>query len=564
MNATLPSSIDQIRSTVDPSSVLLVNGEKSKSLANQIQLSSLLKTFVETPQEALAAVEGSKNRLDRSIDKEISDTSNNNRVSDRGKASHNISRSNSHSENIPIRDKSGTLSQSDKPKLASSTKDELKGATTSISNRDRTSQADNQSDNFSTNPTNSNAGVSALVSTPDLMAADAPKNAENAANSVFFNQQVKLMNTVTNKSLSLNPKITQAENTPTQPTATTDQILPDAHEDVLTAVHRGLSKSAGKTLGRPGSHTVANLQSQDIAQRLGQESHLKIQVITDGSSGKQVSIPTQALIAGTQFPAVGLTGEGNNLLGNNLNRLGSNVATDRQIPNSHVGAQNNGGAFNTQSESAASNFAQVIRTQALATQQKMSASTPKITTATADISNISNPSGPANLNQLTQTIRTGTNFVPKQPQMPPPPMEQVSVQIQKAVINGANKVSIKLHPANLGRVEVRLEIATDGQLSAIITAEKPETLELLQRDIRGLEKSLQQAGLDANANSFNFGLKKNPGRDSNPDRGNDGDDDKLAEDSAAIQNGEINGDNLIGGHIYDHNLTTNGGIDIQV
>lgn len=55
------NTIDQIRSTVDPSAVLLLNGVNGTPLADQLKFSSLLKTFVETPQEALEAVQGKKN-----------------------------------------------------------------------------------------------------------------------------------------------------------------------------------------------------------------------------------------------------------------------------------------------------------------------------------------------------------------------------------------------------------------------------------------------------------------------------------------------------------------------
>ena len=109
-----------------------------------------------------------------------------------------------------------------------------------------------------------------------------------------------------------------------------------------------------------------------------------------------------------------------------------------------------------------------------------------------------------------------------QPQLskPPVPMEQISVKIQKAIHQGADRINIKLHPAHLGRVEVRMDIGRDGQLSAIILAEKPETLDLLQKDVRGLERALQQAGLDTNSNSFNFGLKNNGAQQPSQDHKN--------------------------------------------
>ena len=53
-----------------------------------------------------------------------------------------------------------------------------------------------------------------------------------------------------------------------------------------------------------------------------------------------------------------------------------------------------------------------------------------------------------------------------------------------------------------------MEIGKDGILTANVIAERPETLELLQRDVRGLEKVLQEGGLKTDNQSFNFNLKE--------------------------------------------------------
>jgi len=44
-------------------------------------------------------------------------------------------------------------------------------------------------------------------------------------------------------------------------------------------------------------------------------------------------------------------------------------------------------------------------------------------------------------------------------------------------------------------------------VKAIVSIERPETFELLQRDARGLEKALQDAGLKTDSNSLSFNLK---------------------------------------------------------
>lgn len=97
-------------------------------------------------------------------------------------------------------------------------------------------------------------------------------------------------------------------------------------------------------------------------------------------------------------------------------------------------------------------------------------------------------------------------------------MEQVSVQIDKAVKDGADTVKIQLKPMDLGRIEIKLEVV-DGHVSATVTAEKPETLALLQKDSKGLEKALEDAGLKPEANGTSFSLR-NGEQQQNADRGN--------------------------------------------
>jgi flagellar hook-length control protein FliK len=97
--------------------------------------------------------------------------------------------------------------------------------------------------------------------------------------------------------------------------------------------------------------------------------------------------------------------------------------------------------------------------------------------------------------------------------------EQVGVQIKKGVAEGLDKISIKLDPGNLGKVEIKLEIGHDGRLQAVIAADKPETLQLLQQDVKNLEQSLRDAGLKTDQQSLSFTLRDqsqaNEGRDGN-------------------------------------------------
>ncbi|USG60499.1 flagellar hook-length control protein FliK [Sneathiella marina] len=89
-----------------------------------------------------------------------------------------------------------------------------------------------------------------------------------------------------------------------------------------------------------------------------------------------------------------------------------------------------------------------------------------------------------------------------------PVAEQVSLQISNAVKEGVDRIKISLHPSELGRVDVKLEIGQDGRVLAAIAVDKQETLDLLQRDSRSLEKALQDAGFETGSGSLNFGLSK--------------------------------------------------------
>lgn len=87
-------------------------------------------------------------------------------------------------------------------------------------------------------------------------------------------------------------------------------------------------------------------------------------------------------------------------------------------------------------------------------------------------------------------------------------LEQISVNIQKAVKDGTDKISIQLRPAELGRVDVRIEVAADGRAHVHVTADRSDTLDLLQRDARDLARALQDAGLRADAGNLQFSLRE--------------------------------------------------------
>lgn len=96
-------------------------------------------------------------------------------------------------------------------------------------------------------------------------------------------------------------------------------------------------------------------------------------------------------------------------------------------------------------------------------------------------------------------------------------MPQMAVEIVRQVEAGNSRFQIRLDPPELGRIDVKLDVDKAGNVHARMTVERAETLDLMQRDQRSLEKALAQAGLDSSKTNLEFSLRQNPfGRDGQP------------------------------------------------
>ncbi len=97
------------------------------------------------------------------------------------------------------------------------------------------------------------------------------------------------------------------------------------------------------------------------------------------------------------------------------------------------------------------------------------------------------------------------------PQAPAPQsplsMSVLAVHIAQQAKDGAKRFDIRLDPPELGRLEIRMDVTREGQVTTHLTVERPETLDLLQRDARALERALQNAGLDTSEGGLKFSLK---------------------------------------------------------
>jgi flagellar hook-length control protein FliK len=91
------------------------------------------------------------------------------------------------------------------------------------------------------------------------------------------------------------------------------------------------------------------------------------------------------------------------------------------------------------------------------------------------------------------------------------PANTIAFAIARNVENGVSRFQIRIDPPELGRVDVRLDMSVDGRARAHLSVERSETLELLQRDARALERALADAGLDVDRDSLQFSLKDHGG-----------------------------------------------------
>jgi flagellar hook-length control protein FliK len=70
--------------------------------------------------------------------------------------------------------------------------------------------------------------------------------------------------------------------------------------------------------------------------------------------------------------------------------------------------------------------------------------------------------------------------------------------------DGSQQMTVRLHPADLGMVQVRIASAVSGATQIEITAQHPATLQALQRDQPQLHRTLDQAGIPAGGRTVTF------------------------------------------------------------
>ncbi|MBD8546088.1 flagellar hook-length control protein FliK [Sphingomonas sp. CFBP 8760] len=73
---------------------------------------------------------------------------------------------------------------------------------------------------------------------------------------------------------------------------------------------------------------------------------------------------------------------------------------------------------------------------------------------------------------------------------------------------GGEALTVRLNPAEFGRIDVTLSFDDRGTLRAVLAAETPAALDLLRRDSADLGRALSDAGMRTDAQSFRFDTRQ--------------------------------------------------------
>jgi flagellar hook-length control protein FliK len=156
-------------------------------------------------------------------------------------------------------------------------------------------------------------------------------------------------------------------------------------------------------------------------------------------------------------------------------------------------------------------------TVAAAVAQATGSQAPDPSTASA-----SGAPGVASATATTPTVTAQAATAAYQAATTPVNLPQMAFDIVRHMQQGSNQFQIRLDPADMGRIDVKLDIGSTGNVNAHLTVEHPETLDLLKRDSGALGAALSQAGLDSSKTNLEFSLRQNPFANQNGNGGNNG------------------------------------------
>ncbi len=85
--------------------------------------------------------------------------------------------------------------------------------------------------------------------------------------------------------------------------------------------------------------------------------------------------------------------------------------------------------------------------------------------------------------------------------------KHVGLEISRQAAKNETSFTIRMDPPELGKLDVKLTLSKSAEVQASISIEREGTYELLARDLKALERALNEAGLKTDQNSLELNLK---------------------------------------------------------
>jgi len=262
--------------------------------------------------------------------------------------------------------------------------------------------------------------------------------------------------------------------------------------------------------------TTTQQQSAELAKAIGGANKTQVSVSVSSDAETLVSKPGASLAAGTVLTSTNAQGQSQgNAQGNShqaaqgQNAAQTVAAAQAQASQQQAQAQQNANQ-NAQVQAGQQNIGDGkgggagLQTAQAASAGTSAGSSESVLTQLA----ATNSTGNAQQTQQTQQSQQAhANHGARASTSNQPIVDQISVKITKALQAGMDRISVQLRPAELGRVEVKMELGNDGRVLAVVTADSKDTMELLKRDSGDLQRALEDAGMQLDSNDLTFNLR---------------------------------------------------------
>jgi flagellar hook-length control protein FliK len=138
------------------------------------------------------------------------------------------------------------------------------------------------------------------------------------------------------------------------------------------------------------------------------------------------------------------------------------------------------------------------------------------------------------------------------------PLSGLALEIAVSARSGKSRFEIRLDPADLGRIDVRIDVDRNGQVTSHLTVEKPETLSMLRQDAPQLQRQLDDAGFKTGNGGLQFSLRdqSSSGQNSGNETGRNAQRLVISDEDTIPA--------AVAGRTYGRMLGSSSGVDIRV